>query len=296
MFESPSPSNKPHTTRTFKHGDAHSAGSGAFGGTARLGRVLLVLSCAVMVAGAWQLQAAPITYTINGTLGDPPVSGPDVLFLAGKTFKITGTIDSAAAPVTTGPGTATFSFPSLTITIGQLTVSLPGVPVTFMITSGNVATMSVGTSFTGIPISAVIGLPPGTMTTPAPTAFSKVAITPGTDPVIGSILTYGQGSNTTVLAVTGDITASATGPTLIATPAALSFGFLLGGPPAPPPQTFQIDAGSNISLNVATDGANWISVSPSTGMTPAVFTVSVDPTGLSAGVYSSQISITSDAA
>src|ERR1051326_1962384 len=196
MFESPSPSEKPDTTRTFKQGDAHSAGSGAFGRTARLGRILLVLSCALMVAGAWQLQAAPITYTINGALGDSPVSGPDVLILAGKTFKITGTIDSAAAPVTTGPGTATYSFPSLTISLGQLTVSLPSVPVTFTITTGNVATMSVGTSFTGIPISAVIGLPPGTMTTPAPTAFSQVAISPGTDPVLGSILTYGQGPNT----------------------------------------------------------------------------------------------------
>src|SRR3989442_10412348 len=30
--------------------------------------------------------------------------------------------------------------------------------------------VSMGTSFTGIPISAVIGLPPGTITTPVPTA------------------------------------------------------------------------------------------------------------------------------
>jgi hypothetical protein len=216
-----------------------------------------------------------------------------VLFLAGKTFQITGTIDSAAAPVSSGTGTATYSFPSLTITIGALTVSLPGVPVTFTITSGNVATVSVGTSFTGIPISAVIGLPPGTMTIPSPTAFSQVAIAAGNDPVLGSILTYGQAANTTVLAVTGNITASASGPSLIASPSALSFGFLLGGPPAPPPQTFQIDAGANASLSVATDGAGWISVDPPTGITPAVFTVTVDPSGLSAGVYTSQISITS---
>ncbi len=280
MCESPNPSNTVYDASLNRRAVARNLARYASDGKGRFGRILLALTGALLLASAWQLQAAPITYTINGTLGDSAVSGPDILLLAGKTFQISGTIDSAAVPITTGAGTATFSFPSLTISIGQLTVSLPGVPVTFTINNGNVATVSVGTNFTGIPISAVIGLPPGTMTTPAPTAFSQVAIAAGTDPVLGSILTYGQNANTTVLAITGDITASASGPTMIASPPALSFGFLLGGPPAPPPQTFQIDAGSNISLSAATDGAGWISVSPSSGITPAVFTVSVDPHGI----------------
>src|SRR5712671_5970531 len=111
MCESQWPST--YTTSLGSRAVAHLLSCYAPGARAQFGRTLLVLACAALLMGAWQLQAAPITYTINGTLGDPPVSGPDVLFLAGKPFQITGTIDSAAAPVSSGTGTATYSFPSL---------------------------------------------------------------------------------------------------------------------------------------------------------------------------------------
>jgi uncharacterized protein (TIGR03437 family) len=78
-------------------------------------------------------------------------------------------------------------------------------------------------------------------------------------------------------------------------PASLDFTYQIGSPI--PAQTLQVTgpgALSTVSYNASlTDPANWLSVSPATGTTPAALTLSISTAGLSPGVYTAQIAITS---
>jgi hypothetical protein len=253
------------------------------------------LLLAALICGALNLPvlADSLVYTVNGTFGAVPVSGTDVLSLAGKSFTITGVLDSTVPPTSTGPNSATYLFNSLTLNVGALNLPLGNIPVTFTVNPGNIPTIDVGVTAGTIVVTAVVGLPPGTFTNPSPpSAFAGVSITPGTDPVLGSVFTYGVNPDATVLSITGAVSSVAEPPKLVANPNALSFGFLMGGPP-PPPQTTLITAGTVLPLTVTTDSAPWISVASSSASSPSVLTVTVNPTGLPIGVYSSTISVTS---
>src|SRR5215831_2968603 len=59
----------------------------------RHARALPIL--ALLAAGASQALAYPVTYSVSGTFG--AATGPDPLKLTGKSFSISGSIDSLAA-------------------------------------------------------------------------------------------------------------------------------------------------------------------------------------------------------
>lgn len=257
------------------------------------GRVLSL--CLTVFTAMWTAQAAPpppaqISYTVSGTFS--LVSGVDPAQLAGQSFEIDGTLAANTPPASTGPGSATYTFPSITLTMGNFALPLSNVPITFTIGAGGVPTITLATSIhvvIPIPFSASIAIPVGSMTTPSPTGFGTVAITP--DQVLSAV-TYGQGVDTTVLAVTGTVSANVIGPTLVANPSSLAFGLLVGGP-NPPPQTFQVTAGSVMPISVTSDPlASWLSITSADPSTPSVVTVAVDPTNLAPGTYNTQITIT----
>ena len=258
--------------------------------------VFLLISICVLM-GATNVQAASlVTFTVKGAFGKVPVSGPDPLALAGSSFQINAALDPSIPPTSSGPNTATYNFPSLKFSILGLGITLLNTPVTFTIHDGNVPTVSVSTSLLGHPFAAVIGLPPGTFITPAPTGFGSVNIVAGSDPTLGSVVNYGSGTNATVLTITGTIAATSPLPSMVASTNNLSFKYVTGDAP-PATQTFQITAASTLSVAAATDGSPWISVSPNTSTnTPALFTVSIDPAGLAAGTYNSTISVSSSGA
>jgi uncharacterized protein (TIGR03437 family) len=85
--------------------------------------------------------------------------------------------------------------------------------------------------------------------------------------------------------------------TITATPAALAFNFTFGTSAAPAPQTVQVTTtGSTIPLSVTAatkDGANWLSVTPTSGNTPATLSVVVNPQALAAGTYTGTVTINS---
>jgi uncharacterized protein (TIGR03437 family) len=83
-----------------------------------------------------------------------------------------------------------------------------------------------------------------------------------------------------------------------ASPAALSFGYQTVGA-APVSQTIQVSATGNAAVSftaAATSTGGWLSVTQSSGVTPASLTVSISPAGLAAGVYSGQIVLTANTA
>ena len=79
-----------------------------------------------------------------------------------------------------------------------------------------------------------------------------------------------------------------------ATPATLQFSYTIGGA-VPAAQTMNISssgAALSFTASATSSGSNWLSVSPSSGTTPAALSVSISPSGLAGGVYQGAISIT----
>jgi uncharacterized protein (TIGR03437 family) len=81
---------------------------------------------------------------------------------------------------------------------------------------------------------------------------------------------------------------------LSVTPAILAFSYQAGGT-APAGQILTVtNAGATANFAMATGGAasGWLTVNPSSGVTPSTVTVSANPAGLAAGTYSGTINVT----
>jgi len=78
----------------------------------------------------------------------------------------------------------------------------------------------------------------------------------------------------------------------IATPTFLSFSYQQGAA-IPSPQNVSITNSSAVSFTVsmASNPAGWLVVTPATGTTPVVLAISVNPSGLSAGMYSGIVTV-----
>jgi uncharacterized protein (TIGR03437 family) len=83
---------------------------------------------------------------------------------------------------------------------------------------------------------------------------------------------------------------------LSASPPSVSVSYNLGSA-KPSPITLALSSSTAIPFSVTkTSGANWLTVTPTSGQTPANLTVTLDPTGLSAGPSVASITITSTTA
>jgi hypothetical protein len=72
----------------------------------------------------------------------------------------------------------------------------------------------------------------------------------------------------------------------------MSFAAQAGGKPAAGQTIATISTGEALSFKVTTgNSAAWLSATPADGQTPGSITVSVNPSGLAAGTYSSSVSI-----
>jgi len=84
----------------------------------------------------------------------------------------------------------------------------------------------------------------------------------------------------------------AAGPTLGVSPTTLTFTFEGFNPPAQPVYISNTGQGDEFTWTATvTQGADWLSVNPTSGITPATLNVSVDGTLLSTGTYQGQIRI-----
>ena len=150
----------------------------------------------------------------------------------------------------------------------------------------------------------------GTLTFSASTGTSWLAITPagGTAPVTESVSASvaGLGAGT----YSGSVTVTASGvsgspavipvtftvkpvvPVLSVTPASLAFAAMVGGS-APTVQTLAIanTGGGTLSFAAASNQA-WLTATPASGSAPASASVAVSVTGLAAGTYDGQLTIT----
>ena len=166
-----------------------------------------------------------------------------------------------------------------------LTISSLGAPITF---AANV------TLFQGLNWLAVS--PSNGIATPTSPALLTVTangsgLAQGT--YNGQIALTSPGAANTVVVNVAFTVSNA--PTITVSPASLTpASFQIGGSnPAPQTITVSIAGGGAVAFNASatSQGANWLSVSPSTGTTPGNVTVSINPAGLTAGAYQGTVTI-----
>ena len=222
----------------------------------------------------------------------------------------TGSITLASAGASNSPVTIPVTFNvAAEPTLNLVWAGQPG-PLTFNLTSlGSLPTAQ------SVAISASNnGAFPFTATESTASGGSWLSVTPsGTTP--GSVTVSITLNNLAAGIYSGSVKITAAGtanspvtvpiqlnvtaaPTLSASPASLSFAYTLlsGTNPASQPTSITATGGAAIPFTATpstTSGGNWLTVTPSGPNTPATLTVSVNPTGLTAGVYSGSISLTS---
>jgi hypothetical protein len=110
-----------------------------------------------------------------------------------------------------------------------------------------------------------------------------------------TLTSSGAGNSPYLVPVTLTVSAA---PVLSGEPAALAFAYTIGGP-IPPPGQLQVTADTPTPATVVpstTNGVAWLSTIQAGNTTPLSVTVSVDPTGLSAGVHTGTLSVNSPVA
>jgi uncharacterized protein (TIGR03437 family) len=154
-------------------------------------------------------------------------------------------------------------------------LSTGGVPLNFtVLSSGN-----------WLSVSPAQGATPGSVLVTA----DPTGLAPGTYGGAIKASAYGAANSPISIAVTLTVTGSVQ---LTVTPAQLSFAVPAGGP-APAAQTVAVSSNgpSPVSFTAAS-GSPWLSVTPTSGATPASLSVAVNPAGLKSGTYTGAITVT----
>lgn len=225
--------------------------------------------------------APTVTVTTTATLYAAAVDGS-----GGGTGTLQQAITvTAAAPaptLTVSPATLSYSYQS-----GGTTPSAQNVSVS---SSGSALSYTVSTSATWL-TATPSGSTPGTVAV----SVSPSALAAGTYTGTVTITASGASNSPKTVAVTLTVTAPAVLPTLSTSPSSLSFTYQIGGAtPAAQPVSIT-SSGSAVSFTAA-GSATWLGVTPSSGSTASSVSVSVNPSGLAAGTYSGNVTITSSGA
>lgn len=264
-------------------------------------------------------NGSAVTYTATAS----PTTGGNWMRVNSGPGTTPGTVSVSADPAYLGVGTY-----SGNVVIGSaaLTTALT-IPVTFKVTATETATVApLALSFT----QAAGGAPPAAqyvnVTSARGTALSYatsvtaqnagnwLTATPNSGSTPATLSVSVNGSTLTPGTYTGSVTlvipaaanspvvvqvtlVVSTGQTVSATPASLAFTYRIGGN-VPEAQTIRVTssaAGVNVSSGSSSTG-NWLSITPVSNTTPALFTVTVAPGALSAGSYNGSLTLTAPGA
>ncbi|HKE25856.1 MAG TPA: hypothetical protein VKB88_26040 [Bryobacteraceae bacterium] len=200
-----------------------------------------------------------ISFSANGTTQTVPVT----FNIGGGITLSTSSMSFAYTSGGTAPAAQTFTVTNSAGTAVNYTVTA---------TAG-----SGGTWLSATPASGTTGTTGAISVSVNPTALAAgtysgtVAVTPS----------GGTASNITV-------TLTVTTPTVSASPSTLAFSYQAGGS-APAAQNITVSGGPFTAS--ASSTGNWLSVSPTSGTAAATISASVNPSGLSAGVYNGTITV-----
>jgi hypothetical protein len=131
------------------------------------------------------------------------------------------------------------------------------------------------------------GSAPGSMNI----SVAAAGLAPGTYTGAVTVSAEGVANSPQAVFVTLTVTSKPV-PKLAVSPPSMSFTAQAGGKPPAGQTIAMISTGEALSFKVTTgNSAAWLSATPADGQTPGSITVSVNPSGLAAGSYSSSVSI-----
>jgi len=240
-------------------------------------------------------QAGTITPTFPGTLTVSVNPGSLAAGTYNGSIVITGGGGSAIVQVTfsIGGGGGGGTGGGLTATPGSLTMSAPlgstSAVTQYISLTGYLPFSAYSTTSTGqnwLSVTPASGTAPATLYVQANPAFVSTGSYSGS-----IVVSTAQGS--LMIPVTFNVGTSGVGAIQVS-PSALSFSGQTGAAPAA--QYISVSSSTGYSTYfsataTATSGGSWLSVTPSSSVTPVQLTVAVNPSGLAGGTYYGTITI-----
>jgi uncharacterized protein (TIGR03437 family) len=226
-------------------------------------------------------------------------TGSSISIVANPVGLLTGTYNGTVVVSNSGAANNPLSIP-VTLTVGGLpvfdlsqdalaftAVTAQSQPMTTAITvdTGNnpaVAFSSNVTASTWLSVSPLTGMTPATITV----TVDPTGLRPGS--YSGSIIISSSGNVIRTIPVN---LAVADAPNLNVSPPFLEFNYAHGGSTPTPVNVYIARFGADITITAAPD-VPWVTVNPSTPSSSGPITVTVDPTGLAAGIYHGVVTFT----
>lgn len=158
---------------------------------------------------------------------------------------------------------------------------------TIAVTASKPIHFSVSVSGSGSGSTWLTVAPSGTLTTPQ---TLTVSIRAGQLAAGTYRATIGISTGAGALSIPVTLTVSSATQTFSVTPSSLSFSAMVGGS-SPGAQSLSVSATPNVSFTAVASGGSWLTVSPSSGLTPATVSVSSSVSPLAAGTYTGSVTI-----
>jgi len=185
----------------------------------------------------------------------------------------------------TNTGSYTTSPTSLTFNTNYLAAN-PAAQSLQVASSASTLAWTAVSSATWLSVSPINGLSPATLSI----AVNSSTLSPGTYTGAIQIVSLGSVVTTQLIPVTLNVIAPP--PTLLASPASLSF-VALSGQPAPAVQFISVTNGGFGGFNYTVSANSpWIVFSPTSGTAPGAVSVTVNASGLAIGSYSGTVTVT----
>jgi hypothetical protein len=253
-----------YTTATSATWLSATPASGATGGN-----VTVSVNPSGLAAGTY---AGNVTLTSSGASNSP------------KAIPITLTVTAAQSPtMTVSPLSLSFSYQTGGAMPASKTVNLTGSSALSYTASCSGGWLSVSPASGNTPGSVSVSVNPSGLTTG--TYNGSIAIT-GT----------GASNSPQNVAVSLTVTAAQTNPSLAINPGTVSFSYPAGTNTSGTQNLSVTSSGTALNISATASGGSWLTVTPSTGSTPATLKLVANTNGLAAGTYNGSITITSTGA
>ena len=198
-----------------------------------------------------------------------------------KAVSVTLTV-TAAPTLNTSPASLSFSY--------QVGGTTPVAQNVSLSSSGTALSYTTATSATWLLVTPASGTTPGSLSV----SVNPIGLAAGTYTGNITVTSVGASNNPKTIPVTLTVTAASL-PNLTASPLNLSFSYQSGGA-APAAQNVSLSSSGSALNYAAASSAAWLMVTPASGTTPGSLSVSVNPTGLAAGTYTGNVTVTSSGA
>ncbi|MGC2198086.1 MAG: choice-of-anchor D domain-containing protein, partial [Terriglobales bacterium] len=219
------------------------------------------------------------TYTGNVTITSAGASNSP------KTVAVTLTVTAAAAPtLSASPLSLSFTYQSGGTTPAAQTVNL---------TSSGAVSYTAAASPGWLSVTPAGGSTPGSLSV----SVNPAGLAAGS--YTGAVTVTAAGASNSPLKIAITLAVMGTppsNPSLNITPGNLSFTYASGTTTSGTQNLSVASSGSTLNVTAAASGGAWLTVTPSTGSTPAMLKVSANPTGMAVGTYKGTITITSSGA